>query len=79
MPDDELGVGGLLPGLEAALGEADARLQFVVEDAAVAHHEEEVLLVTLRRLALHVPVVFPGGRMRKKEVEVNVIFFPSSA
>ena len=63
MPDDELGVGGLLARLEAPLREAHARLQLVVEDAAVAHHEEEVLLVALRRLALHVPVVFPRERI----------------
>ena len=62
MPDDELGVGGLLARLQAPLREAHARLQLVVEDAAVAHHEEEVLLVALRRLALHVPVVFPERR-----------------
>ena len=59
VPDDELGVGRLLAGLEAPLGQPHPRLQLVVEDAAVAHHEEEVLLVALRRLALHVPVVFP--------------------
>ena len=59
VPDDELGVGWLLAGLEPPLRQPHARLQLVVEDAAVAQHEEEVLLVALRRLALHVPVVFP--------------------
>ena len=76
MPDDELGVGGLLARLQAPLREAHARLELVVEDAAVAHHEEEVLLVALRRLALHVPVVFPEGRENEYVIlKVPLILF----
>jgi len=57
--DDQLAVANMLARLEPPLAQPHPRLQLVVVDSLVTEQEEEILLVALARLALHVPVVLP--------------------
>jgi len=58
--DHKLAVADLLAWFEPPLTEPNPGLEFIVEDSISTEQEEEVLLVSLTRLTLDVPVVLPG-------------------
>lgn len=60
MLDHQLCIVRLLSDLLSTLAESHACLEFIVKDAIGANNEEVILLVTLRRLALHIPIVLSG-------------------
>ena len=59
MLDDQLAVADVLTSLQPPLAQPYPGLQLVIEDPLLTEQEEEVLLVALAGLTLHIPVVLP--------------------
>ena len=59
MLDDQLAVADVLTSLQPPLAQPYPGLQLVIEDPLLTEQEEEVLLVALAGLTLHVPIVLP--------------------
>lgn len=56
--DNKLAVTNLLTGLESALTQSHPCLKFIKVDSILPEQKEEILLVTLTLLALHIPIIF---------------------